>query len=515
MIEMAQALWLAVRFPFFSFETLGLNSSRDAALLVSHQQKVCAATLPCLTAGVEIGMPVSTAQLVLACQTYKKDERSDTRQCRAVCDGLYQYTPYIQEYSGYRYYGEGQRGLVLELSRCLRLFDGLDALLKKITSALQQTGFTYRLGQAQSSEAAWLLSYENAAACLENTPALAPTRDRLLALPIHSIKEFPEEIEALQQMGFYWLRDIWQQWQKEGLLTLQKRFCSAFITYLKLLLHCDTEKEHQQDLFVSMGETSTRVIYEPEFNYNDTTLFDFPVVNMELLYVPMHMMLQNLSDYLISHQQYCFGVQWVFQDIYQQQKSLDVRCEKPHRDGALLYELTLIQLEQRGLPFEVDQLMLCCPALTEFTGQTQHLALIDEKWPSLNAQDFQCLTAKIMARIGDDNVFKLTTCDEIMPESANRTVGIHAEPQPKMSELHQHAARPSWMLNTPVFLGKQQNDLRWYGKVELIRGPERLEGQWWDRPQARDYFIAMREDYTRLWIFHDLLKNEWFVHGVF
>jgi protein ImuB len=49
----------------------------------------------------------------------------------------------------------------------------------------------------------------------------------------------------------------------------------------------------------------------------------------------------------------------------------------------------------------------------------------------------------------------------------------------------------------------------------LIAGPERIQGQWWNEPSARDYFIGLRQDQQRLWLFWDLHKQQWFVQGIF
>jgi len=70
-------------------------------------------------------------------------------------------------------------------------------------------------------------------------------------------------------------------------------------------------------------------------------------------------------------------------------------------------------------------------------------------------------------------------------------------------------------LEKPVAIEKNNNDLFWRGQIRLLVGPERIQGQWWKKPTARDYFLAQRQDAVRLWIFHDLHNDQWYVQGIF
>ena len=66
------------------------------------------------------------------------------------------------------------------------------------------------------------------------------------------------------------------------------------------------------------------------------------------------------------------------------------------------------------------------------------------------------------------------------------------------------------------------------GVLELMIGPHRVEGGWWDRTVVdgvaktrnveRDYWVAYSEHASYLWVFQTrLAKDEsaWFLHGTF
>ena len=68
---------------------------------------------------------------------------------------------------------------------------------------------------------------------------------------------------------------------------------------------------------------------------------------------------------------------------------------------------------------------------------------------------------------------------------------------------------------TPVAIEQRPQGLYWRGYLRLTLGPERIQGNWWNTPSARDYFLAQRHDHVRLWVFLDLHRQHWFVHGIF
>ena len=81
--------------------------------------------------------------------------------------------------------------------------------------------------------------------------------------------------------------------------------------------------------------------------------------------------------------------------------------------------------------------------------------------------------------------------------------------------------RPSWLLPKPQPLKRRGNLLYWRDQqinksLKIIDGPERIEGYWWDQPEARDYFIARREDSVHCWVYRELNDQQyWYAQGVF
>lgn len=524
-------LWLALRLPFFKLEALGINIETDAAVLVSSRKSVCAATPKCIQEGVSIGMSAATAQALLKCDVVNRDVHKEQKLLNTLCDSLYAFTPYIEEYLPDKNSDSAPQGLFLELSRCTKLFGGTDALLVHIKQVLLSAGLEFYWGLSESNKAAWLLS--------NNTSAQIETRagsNSILNVDVSTIDEFPKEASKLEKMGFLSFADIQKHIDKEGVFSLKKRFSDAFIQYLLDVLsvndahnaeNIQPEDVSQQDMFFadtakplvngshSNSKLKALTVYEPEESYIDSIIFDYPVSSLDLLREPISELLKNLSDYLLAKQKQCGGIQWRLSDIHQHQEVVSVRCEHIYRDWRWLYELSLLKLEQIGLPFEVDQITLMQPLFVDAELATEALPIFSSPKSPSNNRELQRLLVKIQARLGESNVFKVSYKDDHFPECAHKHVGVEEKPVSALQTDHKSVIRPGWMLNTPVSIGKHQNDLQWHGRVELVRGPERLEGHWWNKPTARDYFIAVREDHARLWVFNDLFREEWFVQGVF
>jgi len=499
-------LWMALRFPYLPLEVLGIDIRKDACVIASQHKKISFASLPCANDGVRIGMPAATARLLSNCEIRMRNPEQESLRLTALSDEFYNYTPYIKTHCLNFESEYAQQGLLLELSRCISLFKGLEQLTQLLWRVLERSGLYYCHGLAANSKEAWLRSWCD-----------SDTREALFNLPVEKLEEFPDKIDLLKKTGFLVLGDIRQQLKVGGAHAFKKRFGSDFVEYLyDIFESAALESEEQNDLFSPSLFNATPLVYSPVEHYRGELQFDYPLNSIEWLAMPMRQLADDLCLYLVAHQQQCFLVQWCFYDIYHNCEKMELRCERIHRDSVLLLDLSLIQLEQQGLPFEVDALELRCLKTAEVDFVMESLPI--QKAAGISGKllaEQEKLTARIRARLGEKNVFKVKYVDEHFPELANAKVEIHDSADAPLQGPHRYGNRPDWIFNTPVAIGKHQNQLHWHGRLHLIRGPERIEGHWWDSAAARDYFVAMREDHVRLWVYNDLLKKEWFVQGVF
>lgn len=539
-----QQQWMAIRFPHFALESLGVKRDHNN-ILVAHKNRVCGATENLQQEGVHYGMPIATAQLLYNAdseshengtplssppptplRTYEREIDSEKQTLEALCHELYNYTPHIEPYSIINDAGIEEVGVLLELSRCLTLFKGLKNLSQHIEQVFEHADISFCSAFGHTKQSAWLLTY---ASPDSETYSIEPEYIllQLSKLPLDLIYEHPKAVEALKKSGFSYIGDVIKHIEQASLHSLGKRYGEEFIEYLvdtfdSALNYLNYSHSYSQGALFK----APTPIYQPPETFLESIQFDYPVSNCEQLVEPVNTLLAFLSKELVRKQNQTHKVCWTLYDIHHQHESRNVSFERLHGDAKFAAELTMIQFENQPLPFEIDTLELRCDTLIPVQFKHQHFYQEDNH----NEQHaLATLTAKLHARLGENAVYTIAPKDAHIPELSFKRMSVtenaaryvidkkeksHNE-APTSDQTQANPDRPSWIFNVPVAIGQRQNALHFQGKLELLQGPERIEGLWWKKPTARDYFIALREDKVRLWVFHDLYKNAWFAHGVF
>jgi protein ImuB len=501
-------LWLAIRLPDLPWQAQSLPLHDDQAFIVTEKkaatkkQVVIWANAIAIAQGVSLGMDETTAQLLSGSVVKPRNLAQESRILANLSAELYQFTPYIETYVSDRL---PQAGLLLEVSSCLLLFGGIKTLSEKIEKYLGEKHFSFSLGLAHSAKGAWLLSFVvYAIQGDENTILFV---DRLKKLPIQLLYDYPKQVDVLEKTGFVTLSDIAQQIYVQSISSIKKRFGQDFSQTI-----CDIfgiEHDFQQNALFEKPVN----LYKPSEFFEASIQFDYPIHYIEQLQSSIECLLQKMTQYLRKRQLETQHIEWVLSDIYHNKDQLQVYADSGQSHWQLWFDLTLIQLENRDLPFEVDALELRCRDTLPLQNTTSLLNF--DVTRKTAGQSFTLTAAKLKARLGDASVFKLSYCDSHIPEISNKTIALNETSHQQLPDVHRTALRPHWLFKTPVALEERKQGLYWRGYLKLLVGPERIQGNWWQKPTARDYFLAQRHDHVRLWVFWDLHKKNWYVQGVF
>ncbi|HET9679891.1 MAG TPA: DNA polymerase Y family protein, partial [Gammaproteobacteria bacterium] len=241
--------------------------------------------------------------------------------------------------------------------------------------------------------------------------------------------------------------------------------------------------------------------------------FDYPVTDTAQLGDPMQQLLEDLVGHLQKQQQQCHAIQWRLYGIHQNRQDITVSTERIHSQWQLPWDLSMIQLERIVLAFEVDKLELVCGRTTALV--TENHTLLGRQISDTANADSERLFARLAARLGKQSLGKLKYYDDFFPENCQQLTNVTQSSQPQLIAQQIKAPRPSWLFQPPQAIQYRNKQLFWHEPLQLLQGPERLRGHWWNAPCARDYFMAMRSDYVRCWVYQDLLSGQWYVHGVF
>jgi protein ImuB len=507
--EKNSRLWLAIRCTDLSLSALKFSASEFAdafarpAVVIEKKSVVFANTLA-EQAGVCLGMDTTTAQLLSDCHVFERDKTCEQKALHKLAEQLYQLTPHIEQYCSPF---TAESGLLLEVSSCLMLFSGLQSLTDAITHSLQQTDHAFVFGLAHSAKAAWLLSFADYAITGNETRDVFI--ERLNQLPINLLIDYPSAMDSLAKTGFRCFGDIAEQILHKSLSSFKKRFGREFIELLCDIYDIDQHFQ-QNSLF-----QKPRGTYTPDEWFEQEIQFEYPVLLVDQLKPAIEWLLQQLCEYLRKRQQQAQYIEWVIADIYRRKELLQVNSDEPQSHWQLLYDLSLIQFENKELPFEVDTIRLICRNTQELQNRNQLLDYNQSRKRKTSVQDFAVTIAKLKARLGDAAVYKLSYQDNRVPELTNKKIALSEKSNQELPDIHHPALRPTWLLPKPELIEERNNRLFWHGYLSLVNGPERIIGNWWDEPVARDYYLARRQDHAHLWIFLNLYDKKWYAQGVF
>ncbi|MCD8560234.1 MAG: DNA polymerase Y family protein [Shewanella xiamenensis] len=499
-------LWLSIRLvdlPLTALSGQFKTEDNQQPTVVIEKKRVIFANTQAIEAGVRLGMDITTTQLLIPCHLVERDNEQEEKALHLLSEELYQFSPYI---SVYRSSKTPESGLQLEISSCLTLFGGLKSLCNRVEQFLGKSGFAYALGLAHSEKAAWYLSFAPWQISGDETKEFFI--QRLNQLPIQLLADYPKAVDALSKSGFTTFGDLSTQIQGKSISSFKKRFDAAFVELLCDLYDIDNHFS-QQSLFAKPRE-----LYKPDEWFEEEIQFEYPIALVDQLAQPIEHLLIKLSDYLRKRQQETQRIEWQLSDIYRRKEIIQVNSDKPQSQWQLLYDLTLIQLEVKSLPFEVDTLQLKC----EHTLQAQlHTGVFNFEQSTTHkaAQDHSRVMAKLKALMGNSAVYKISYQDSRVPELTNAVVALAEKCHQQLPDIHAKALRPAWLLSSPQLIEQRKDRLFWQGYISPIAGPERVIGNWWEQPVARDYYLATRNDNLPLWIYFDLYEKKWFVHGVF
>lgn len=473
------SLWLCLRFDQLPLQCLSRCEQQPTAVLV--QQRVMRANDCAAALGIRESMGSATVRALAGeepIRLLERDEQAEQRCLQQLCCWAYSITPTLHTWR--------EDCLQLEVGGCLSLFRGLDALLAQVNSGISSRGYSVRHGLAPTPKAAWLLSFttEDIAMDLQQ-----PLQERLAALPLSLLTDFPTRVDSLRRAGLHTLGDV---------LTLPpaalgRRCGKEFTHFLQQLLG------QREDL---------QADYHPPATFNDEYWFGYEVKTNDELLPAVQKLLQSLCHFLRNTQLQTSEINWQLIGIDHKLREVCVRSASSHSDWKSWYQLSCIRFEQLQLDGSVEGLALDCQQLR--AGQQENIDLFS---PQRQREPLASLLDRLRSRLGLQAIEKVGCRDEHLPEFAVLVSSDHAGNE-RGTSLHCQQ-RPFWLMPQPQTLRQHNGKLYWNGALNLVYGPERIEDNWWQDAVSRDYFIATDSSGQPYWVFRDRLARQWYIHGVF
>lgn len=472
-------LWLCLRLHELAVQCL--PQQRPQALAVMENQRVHALNASAVMLGLETGMDPASARALAAdtpLQLLQREPSAEDTAMQSLCCWAYGITPHL-----YRFRDDC---LMLEISGSLRLFGGVDAILRHCQRGLAGRGYSVETAVAASPLAAWALSHSNDT---DTQQLEVPLKERICTLPLGLLEPLHKEFAALQRSGLKQLGDL----LRLPSASLARR-CGA--EFSELLQH------------LSGDIVAPLVHFEPPSCFLDSYPLGYPVSKQDELGPALEQLLQSLEHYLRQRQLQTRQLIWHFHGQGGYQERLEVRASEGSTPRQDWYRLTRLRLERQPFKEEVERVQLRAAQLESARPDSGNL-FRQAGQTGTAAQ----LVDLLSNRLGTQAVNSLRCRDAHLPEECVVTV---TPGSPESKPMTPRAQRPFWLLSEPETLRFENEQLLfWGGRLELIYGPERIEDGWWKQATSRDYFVARNEQGQRFWVFHERRQRRWYMHGLF
>jgi protein ImuB len=474
--------------------------------------------------GVSPGVKRATAlALVPDITLLERNAEKEAHTLQRLAQWLLQFSPQVSLHNS----GQLRCAVLVDITGSLTLFGGRDTLLTQICSGLYELGFEAQIACAPTPGAAWLLAQCQHGSCVESTTQLTA---RLGAVPIDLLDSSAKQLDTLHGLGIHNIKDL-AGLPRPG---LARRFGPALLTELDRALG-------------RMPDPRPYIQAPREFALKLELLAQ--IENAQALTFAGKRMLLELTAWLTALHA---GVrQFTFYAHHDDGPPTPIIIElaEASRESARLNLLLRERLEKIQLPQAAHTLELICNEVVSLLNKN------DELFP--NAQQAQESLARLVERLqgklGKNTVQQLFLAQDHRPETAYKIVPVNnldhltspttARAQSKRGpaleaqQVAQQAAqmtlsagahylpRPLWLMPKPLPISEKNHRPWYHSHLQLLAGPERIEGGWWDNDLVqRDYFIGSDEEGVLYWLYRTRATidaqtvgtpAQWYLQGVF
>lgn len=420
--------------------------------------------------------------------------------------------------------GDGQEGLLLDMTGGAHLFGGEAALLADIRGHLERAGAPARVAIADTPGAAWALARFAA-----DEQAVAPAgaaRQAIADLPMEALRLDASALALLRRFGLKRVGDLYGL-PRAG---LARRFRGE--AGLRVVQRLDQ----------ALGAASEPLIAErPAPAYRAWTPFAEPLIDIEGVGRALPDLARALADQLTRDGQGVRRLALIGFRVDGRTTVLEVGLSAPA--AAPDHMLRLLKekgLERLDLGFGVDALMLCAHQAEPLTVRQREM---DETAEAVAPAALAALIDRLQARLGEAAVCRPQALESWLPEQSEAWVKAGpAAPSPpgrgQPARLDDRA-RPILLFDPPQAVetlaelpdGAPTRFIwrRVSRRVVKAQGPERLGAEWWradpakPSPRTRDYYRVEDDQGRRYWLFREGLYGRedaerapsWWLHGVF
>jgi protein ImuB len=394
-------------------------------------------------------------------------------------------------------------GVFIDVAGSAHLFQGEAALINDLCKRLKAEGITARAALADTAGCAWAL------ARFGEAQIVSPGRssDAIASLPVACLRLSAATVSSLSDVGI----------ERVGQLASKPRGSLRTRFGGKVLLRLDQALGNANEALPSL--------LPPEVPRAELR-FAEPVGDPE----DLKRIIQELADKLcLDLEARGIGARrldLVFVRVDNIAQAARIGLWRPYREPKHLAKLLAERLVVVDPGFGIETASLTASwveALVERQTIGRHVGADGSQ------HEVSQLIDTLGVRLGENNVFRLTPVESLLPERVTRRVpALHpteglAWPKnlPRPARLFLQPEKVEAVAELPdhpprMFIWRKARH-----RVAKADGPERIHGEWWisegETKLVRDYYRVETTDGTRYWLFRDGPTEQggsWWLHGV-
>jgi len=509
-------LWIGLHLHSLSLDTWRLRwLTEPGAAAVFEHDALIALTPGAQQCGLSVGMRCATVHsLAPECLLYPRDPQAEQNAYVQAAHVALAYSPSVYQHTN--------ATLLIDVTYSLRLFGGIRLIVQGLRQQLKRLKLQVQSSVAPTATGAWLLAQAaqhsaqhfaqrstqqsaqySARHSVQHSPRYAcgqATLERLLdRLPCAVLPSAQPHLVWLKAIGCETLGGM-RALPRNG---LQRRVGIALLAELE---HAYTQTVWRQAPYLA-----------PEQFIEQLDLLD-RLEHTEALASFAERLALRLCTWLAAKQ---YALRSATLELHHERgrhacppTTLELAFGEPVWLMAQLMPLLRERLSRQSLVWPVVALTLRSQALA--VQSTRSATLFPD--PLHAPADYRRLLDLLCARLGADHVLQPAPLADHRPEIANNWAPLDASTVVATSAVGPLTERPFWLLAEPLALSVSDDRPIYYGPLQLLRGPERIESGWWDHLRiARDYFVAQDQQAVRYWIYRerDTEQARWFLHGLF
>ena len=496
-------------------------------------QLVCHCSTAARKLGIHPSMPVAEAEALLQHSTAKvmhlaeHEPQADFEEIEQLAMRCEQFSSHVGLENSLNNASEPPEpsSILLDIGGTADLLGGETKLTERIVRAFQSRHYLTRLGVADTLGAAWAVAHfdvENRLAIphieivppTEHTTALTP-------LPIEALRLNSDTLDLLHQLGVQLIGQLLAL-PRGG---LRSRFGDAVLKRLDQ----------------AIGKTSEVIpTYRPIAPLEVFHSLEHATDRREVIEHLLQELLTELAHRLRDQNRGVIQLESELISIERRPILIHVGLFRPTCDPHHLFDLMRMQLDRQTLTAAVQEVTVRATLTSRLTDKQR--SFLDDRSTHVS-QQLAHLVERLSSRLGRDRVVTTRLLAEPQPESnyryeplagqAKRNTGgtptaisknaataglrpLHLYPSPIPLRTIELASTPqtrhrTWTVHPAAFQHRGHTH-----HITNTWGPERIETGWWRGPTVRrDYYRVEDEHGCRYWIFRDLERRQWFLHGFF